>query len=436
MKAVIASFALALSCSTSVCAQTAASSLDNTVPTAGCRPGVYGNGGESFVVIGPTPSAAAQGQRYLFLDGRRGRTGAPDAAVVCANDVATIGSSNGQSEALPRRQIIETEVRFESAETILVGRLIEPSGPIDTRRPLVIMVHGSEKTPALQNVYAYMLVAQGISVFVYDKRGTGLSAGEFTMNFELLADDAAAALDQARRMAVGRFGRSGFFGGSQGGWVAPLAATKAAADFVAVGFGLVISPIEEDRAQLLDEARRMNLDARSIEQIERLSDATSRLLLSHFESGFEELDVLRQEIAEAPWASRIEGEYSGDMVRMSDADLRRIGRARFDNLEIIWDYDARAALTRLKVPLLWILAAEDREAPTETTRAVIRERRVAGQSIDAFVFPATDHGMFEFTENSDGTRVMTRVTDGYLRLLADWVKEDVNGTYGRAERLN
>jgi pimeloyl-ACP methyl ester carboxylesterase len=55
-------------------------------------------------------------------------------------------------------------------------------------------------------------------------------------------------------------------------------------------------------------------------------------------------------------------QYSGDMLRMSDADLRRIGRARFDNLELIWDYDAEAALRRLKVPLLWVLAEQDRRA--------------------------------------------------------------------------
>ncbi len=54
------------------------------------------------------------------------------------------------------------------------------------------MVHGSEN-PAIGNVYPYMLVAQGVSVFVYDKRGTGASEGDYTQNFELLADDAAAA---------------------------------------------------------------------------------------------------------------------------------------------------------------------------------------------------------------------------------------------------
>src|SRR3546814_4024148 len=98
------------------------------------------------------------------------------------------------------------------------------------------------------------MAAQGISVFVYDKRGTGGSEGEYTQNFELLAADAAKALDTARGMTAGRHGRAGFFGGSQGGWVAPLAATRTKADFVAVGFGLVASPIEEDREPKIGRA--------------------------------------------------------------------------------------------------------------------------------------------------------------------------------------
>ena len=85
------------------------------------------------------------------------------------------------------------------------------------------------------------------------------------------------------------------------------------------------------------------------------------------------------------------------MLRMSNAELRRIGRARFDNLELIWDYDAVAALRRLRTPLLWVLAGEDREAPIETTRAALAELRAAGQPIDVYLFPGTDHGMIANT---------------------------------------
>jgi len=403
---------------------------------APCRAGIYRGGDGAFVVLGASPPGSASGQRYLFLDGRRGTASDAGSPVTCAADIATVTMSAGGAQQWPRSETNETNATFDSVATPLAGQLIEPPGPADPRRPLVVMVHGSEKTAAIGNVYAYMLAAQGVSVFVYDKRGTGRSGGDYTQNFELLADDAAAALRQARTMAAGRFGRAGFFGGSQGGWVAPLAATRAPADFVAIGFGLVVSPIEEDRAQLLDEARRMHLDGHEIARIEQLSRATATLVRSHFTQGYEGLAALRAAIGRAPWAATIAGEYSGDMLRMTDADLRRIGRARFDNLELIWDYDAEAALRRLHVPLLWVLAEQDREAPIGETRAVLSRLIAAGRPIDAFVFPDTDHGMFEYRQDAEGNRSVTRITDGYLKLLADWIKGDLREPYGRSQRLH
>jgi uncharacterized protein len=404
-----------------------------TAAAAPCKPGVYRASDNEFVVMGAAANPSAQ--RYLFRDGRRGSTGVPESPVACDSNVATV-VKEGTSQRWPRENTRETDASFVSHSTPLAGRLIEPAGAVQPTRPLVILVHGSEKTPALESVYAYMLAAQGVSVFVFDKRGTGASGGEYTQNFELLADDAAAALKQERAMAAGRHGRAGYFGGSQGGWVAPLAATRSAADFVAVGFGLVVSPIEEDREQLLAEAHQMRLGADDLARVERLSRATAALVESHFSRGFEELAKLRHEIGDAPWATTIEGEYSGDMLRMSDADLRRIGRARFDNLELIWDYDAIAPLRRLEVPLLWVLAADDREAPIAATRSILSDLVAQGKKLDVYLFPDTDHGMFEFRSDADGSRTPTRITDGYLSLLADWIKRDLRGSYGRGKKLD
>ena len=298
--------------------------------------------------------------------------------------------------------------------------------------PLVVMVQGSETEAAVDNNRAYLLAARGITVFTYDKRGTGQSGGFYTQNFELLADDAAAAMAQAQAMMRGRFDRAGYWGQSQGGWVAPLAATRSKVDFVAVGFGLVVSPIDEDRDQMLLEAEALGLTGHEMEQIRRLSKATARIVSSHFTSGFEELEALRKEVGVEQWAGRIQGEYSGDMLRMSESDLRRVGRALFDNLEIIWDYDAASVLNRLDVPLLWAIAGKDREAPIDQTVASLGDFKKRGKPFDVYIFPETDHGMYEFIEKPDGSRVNTRVTDGYFKLTGDWILRTTGRQYGRS----
>jgi pimeloyl-ACP methyl ester carboxylesterase len=404
---------------------------------AACNPGAFASSNGDYVVVTALADAKAAGQRYLFRDGRRGNTADAGAPVACASaDTVTIRKSDGSEERWTQLPFTTTDTHFNSVETQLAGRLIEPAGDAAGGRPLVVLVHGSERTSALGSAYAYSLAAQGITVFVYDKRGTGSSEGEYTQNFELLAADAAAALAQAKTMTHGRISKAGFFGGSQGGWVAPLAATHSDAQFVAIGFGLVASPIEEDHEQMLSEARALGLDKTAFALLDQLSAATSRLVLSGFKQGYDDLARVRRALANQPWSQKIRGEYSGDILRMSEDELRRLGRARFDNVELIWDYDSVAALRRVNVPVLWVLAGEDREAPIGTTRAALMQLKKAGKPIDVYLFPNTDHGMLEFVTNPDGSRTMTRVTDGYLRLVGDWIQGRVTGLYGRAQKLD
>lgn len=188
---------------------------------AACKQGAYGSGDGDFVVVVPLPNSPAAGQRYMFRDGRRGSTADADAPVTCLADAVSIKKIDGKKSdgVRDRWELIPmttSDTRFTSVGTELAGRLIEPSSKAAGGRSLVVMVHGSERTSALNSPYAYSLAAQGMAVFVYDKRGTGGSEGEYTQNFELLATDAAAALAHAKTMAQGRFSRAGYFGGSQG----------------------------------------------------------------------------------------------------------------------------------------------------------------------------------------------------------------------------
>ncbi|MEO0330545.1 MAG: alpha/beta hydrolase, partial [Bacteroidota bacterium] len=94
--------------------------------------------------------------------------------------------------------------------------MIEPAvaGP---ETPLVIFAHGSERSGWLDTHRdPYQMVGRGLSVFVYDKRGTGASGGDYSQNVPRLAADLALAAAEAQRLAEGRFGRFGLIGLSQG----------------------------------------------------------------------------------------------------------------------------------------------------------------------------------------------------------------------------
>ena len=140
------------------------------------------------------------------------------------------------------------EATFHSRGTALAGRLVMPAG--SSAAPVVVLVHGSEQDSALDwNFLQRLLPAHGVGAFVYDKRGTGHSAGTYTQDFSLLADDAVAAMREARRLAGPRLTRIGYHGGSQGGWVAPIAANRGArvaelsSAAIAISFCKRMSPV-------------------------------------------------------------------------------------------------------------------------------------------------------------------------------------------------
>ena len=399
-----------------------------------CRYGVYdGQGKPSVVISNPTGGAGAP-ERYTFIDGRRGDVNGKDGLVRCAQDVVSVRQDNGLYAAQPRMPLRETPTRFKSHGTELAGVLIEPASA-NGKPPLVVFVHGSEKTPGIGGYYPYVFAAQGLAVFAYDKRGTGASEGDYTQNFELLADDAAAALEQARTLAAGRYSRAGFFGGSQGGWVAPRAAALAHADYVAVGFGLVMTPLEEDEQQVVLEMKEKGYDDKAVTHAHEVADAAGEVMASHFTSGYEQLAAVKQRFAKEPWLHSIEGEFTGPVLAENEADLRRTGAPRYDNLNIVWRYDAVAAIRALDIPQLWVLAGDDREAPNAITRERLSELKKQGKPIDLYVFPHTDHGMYEFVQDADGKRHVTHITGGYFRLLADWISQQNHPPYGSGQRM-
>ncbi|WP_430389290.1 alpha/beta hydrolase family protein [Dyella sp. 20L07] len=402
---------------------------------AACRYGVYGDVGKPPVVISnPTANGEDAPERYTFLDGRRGDVNGADAPVRCEQGQVSVRGADGRYIAQPMIPLRETSTHFSSHGAKLAGVLIE-STKTEGKPPLVVFVHGSEKTPGIGGYYPYMLAAQGLSVFAYDKRGTGASEGDYTQHFELLADDAAAALDEARKLAAGRYSRAGLLGGSQGGWVAPLAAKLAHADFVAVGFGLVMSPLEEDQQQVVVEMQEKGYDTAAMARAREVTDATEAVMASHFTSGYEQLAAVKRRYAKEPWLHKIEGEFTGELLADNEADLRRTGAPRYDNLNILWNYDAVGVIRSLTMPQLWVIAGEDRDAPGALTRERLNALQRQGKPIDLYVFPHTDHGMYEFVQDADGTRHNTRITDGYFRLLADWIRQQDRSPYGRGERI-
>jgi hypothetical protein len=416
--------------------QTAANATDMT---GDCRIGIYRLSDNSDVDIAPSDEGRLRWRRKDGTSGVLSRspdgswsstlgwTERPDGKRVSFSEC---DAGEIRFDGLKGKRIAfdVTETRFKSGDIDLAGRLLMPKrrGPV----PIVVLVHGSEDSSA-RDFYSQqrLFPSEGIGVFVYDKRGTGASGGKYSHDYGLLAKDAVAALREAQRLAGSRAGRIGYQGTSQGGWVAPLAATMARVDFIVVGYGLAVSPIDEDRAAIELDMTRHGYGPDVVTKALEIADATEAILVSNFTSGFDRLDAVRAKYGNEPWFKHVHGNVTFFMLQFPEAEVREQGPKRLPDL--LPHYDPMPVLRSLSTSQLWILGEDDLDAPPAETIRRLRALAASGKPVDVAVFPRAEHGIFEYETAADGTRLSTRNSDGYFAMMRDYILEGrLRGGYG------
>lgn len=236
-------------------------------------------------------------------------------------------------------------VKFHNGSDTLTGMLVFPrwkQGPF----PAAIVVHGSGRV-RWQDLksYARHLVPEGMAVLLFDKRGVGGSSGTHRVisvadsgeQLELLAEDVAAAVEFLALHDLIDADRIGLIGGSQAGWIMPLAASKS--DHVA--FLVTIS-----------------------------GPAVS----------------YGQEI----YYSQMTGDDPGIDEELADSEITR----RMQSFTGPNGYDPEPVLRQLSVPSLWLLGSADRSVPTSlSVRTLEHLRQNNNRPIDIQVYPDGDHSL-------------------------------------------
>ncbi|GAA1011678.1 hypothetical protein Aple_012680 [Acrocarpospora pleiomorpha] len=141
--------------------------------------------------------------------------------------------------------LVNTDVTFQNGTTTLYGTVIAPAATGKRRPGLVLIAGAGARDRDSYRPEAEAFARAGIVVLIYDKRA-GYSRA--TSSFSDLADDAVAGVRTLRARPDVRPSSVGVWGHSEGGWVAPLAASRSdAVDFVVVAGA---SALPADRTQL------------------------------------------------------------------------------------------------------------------------------------------------------------------------------------------
>lgn len=391
-----------------------------------CHSGLYATEAGELLVLTPVLGEAAL--RWTRPDGRTGRIaprgaewistrgwteardGMSAALGACGAGRVRLGSDEFARVALARM-----DTHFVGAQGVrLAGTLLAPAGAEPV--PLVVLVHGSNRESARRyDEMPAMLAGLGVAAFVYDKRGSGGSEGRYTQDFDVLAEDARAALAEARRLLGPRTQSAGYLGRSQGGWIAPLAARDAPADFIVALYGAAYGPLYEDRAEVVQGLAAAGWGEDVQAKGAALSDAAGAIMASRFREGYGALDALRARYRREPWFDDVAGEYTGEMLRYPSWLIALFGPTR--NQGTSWRYEPMPTLRALAIPQLWMLARADTEAPIAETHLRLLQLQREGKPIDLAIYPDAEHGMRQL--DGEG-RPVGRVPD-YYRTLAAWI---------------
>jgi dienelactone hydrolase len=339
-------------------------------------------------------------------------------------------TNGGAGQTARRLPLPETFFTFRSGALTLRGKLVLPAG--EGPFPAVVLVHGSGDESAVDyDSDPYLFASHGLATLVFDKRGTGASEGEYTQNFHVLAGDVIAAVDQLRGRPEIDAQHIHLAGYSQGGWIAPLAASRTRGiRSLLIGYGPLVPVTGEDRWGYVYQLQKKGFGSDALREADRLNDTLSALV-DRREDRWDELGRQLEEARGKPWFEAVQGSDSmlgliaGSRLPLwvlrayGNWKLRDTGGAPF--IDRLYDpYPTLASLTA--TPSLWIFGGEDDSMPTAWTVEKLEQLRAAGRPIEITVFPQADHGILRFAETPDGERRFLGYEPAYYPLQVAWLR--------------
>lgn len=345
----------------------------------------------------------------------------PDGNTIQLFSPLAAGESVAASEDAGDRapSFAERRVGFHNGSVELQGTLVLPAG--QGRSPAVVFLHGSgPMTREGFRPYAEAFAKLGVASLAFDKRGTGSSGGSWTTSsLDDLAGDALAAIRYLKTEERVDSSRIGFWGISQGGWIAPRAAARSEdVAFMILISGGGVSPRESELysyGQAFEEAGFS--EAESSEGFAVLDDYFRYLASGEGRPAL----VERLEALDANRDSPLHllAERLGQVLPSSE---------NRPNWSWVATYDPASDIAKVTCPVLLMFGDQDKEQPTEL--AVERWREGLGKAgnddVTLMIFPGAGHGIRMGRHHGGHER--PPFADGYREAMLGWLWLHVVGS--------
>jgi uncharacterized protein len=328
------------------------------------------------------------------------------------------------------------EVSFEHGSVMLAGTLTLPEG--DAPHPAVVLVTGSGPQNRDEEIFGFKpfkiiadhLTRAGIAVLRYDDRGvggsTGASVDATTADF---ADDALAAVALLAARPEIDPARIGIFGHSEGGIVAPIAATKS--DRVAF-IVLLAGPSWPGDTIIMSQVETLMRvgGADSITMAHSLT--TQRMVFEALRTntGWDDVharmrEAMRASVDSMPAEARA-------MITNVDSTIEARIEMQLSSTRSGWfrhfiDFDPATVLRAVRVPVLALFGEKDVQVPAKMNIQRMKEAFKKGgvRDFTIKVIPSANH-LFQVAEKGTVDEYATlpkRFAPGLLETISGWILE-------------
>tara|TARA_R100001143_G_C3355745_1_gene132202 strand:- start:1025 stop:2353 length:1329 start_codon:yes stop_codon:yes gene_type:complete len=291
--------------------------------------------------------------------------------------------------------------------------------PENTSPPLagVVFVHGSGPEARDASRYAAIRLAEsGIASAFFDKRGVGESTGNWQdADFNELASDVLAVTETFAATTGLSMNQIGFIATSQGGWVAPLAASMTdELGFLITISGPATTPKEEGHWNVVRELRLAGFAEAVVSRADAIMDLWDLGIMQDgdFSEYIQALNAARNE----DWFAQT------SMERIYSTDLPEW----FINwYQPVMNFDPMPYLADLDMPMLAIQGDQDEEQPWDRTADLLESLAQAGNDISIYIYNNVNHAMHLINPDGTSPRWPGRPTDFYDRQI-NFILESVD----------
>ncbi|WP_019928219.1 S9 family peptidase [Nocardia sp. BMG111209] len=308
------------------------------------------------------------------------------------------------------------DVTFRNGDLTIAGTVTVPDSP--GPHPAVVLIAGSGPNDRDEQIFGhkpFLLLADtltraGYAVLRTDKRGVGGTGGDLNdADYTDLADDAAAGISYLRGRGDIDAARIGLLGHSEGGYLAPLVASRpnSGVAFVILMAGPAVtgSDVLLEQNELIAGAAGMSREAIH-HQLEFVGTLTTLIRAGDTDAA---RDLFR--------------DHTATLTPGREQPAAALDYYTSTNFRSFLNYDPAPALSALRMPVLAFFGGKDLQVPPAQSEPPMRRHLAADPDADVHVFDGLNHLMQPTATGAVGEygSIDTTIDPAVLDYLTTWL---------------